>query len=56
MRMSRRVLPVLVVLLTAFCVSVTSIAQRMPTGAAIDAEVGKILARAHAKGMAVAGD
>jgi CubicO group peptidase (beta-lactamase class C family) len=53
MRMSRRVLPVRVMLLV-FCVPFTSFAQRMPTGAAIDDEVGKIMTRTHAKGMAVA--
>lgn len=54
MRMSRRVFPVRIMLLTAFYVPVTSLAQSMPTGAAIDAEVGKIMTRTHAKGMAVA--
>jgi CubicO group peptidase (beta-lactamase class C family) len=54
MRISRRVLPVSVFFLTAFCVPFTSVAQRIPPGAAIDAEVGKILTRTHAKGMAVA--
>jgi CubicO group peptidase (beta-lactamase class C family) len=54
MKIRRRVLPSLVVLLTAFCVTVTSITQRMPTGTDIDAEVGKILTRTHSKGMAVA--
>ena len=54
MRMSRRVLPVRIVLLTAFCFPFTAIAQRMPTSAAIDAEVRKIMTRTHAKGMAVA--
>lgn len=54
MRISRGVLPVRVVLITAFCLPVTAVAQRMPTGAAIDAEVGKIMTRTHAKGMAVA--
>ena len=54
MRISRRVLPVRIVLLAAFCVPFTSIAQTMPTGTAIDVEVGKIMTRTHAKGMAVA--
>lgn len=54
MRMSRRVLPVRIVLLTASCFPFTAIAQRMPTSAAINAEVGKIMNRTHAKGMAVA--
>ena len=41
-------------LLAAFCVPIAAVAQRIPTGAAIDAEVGKIMTRTHAKGMAVA--
>jgi CubicO group peptidase (beta-lactamase class C family) len=54
MRMSRKVLPLRAVLLAAFCVPVAAVAQRIPTGEAIDAEVGKIMTRTHAKGMAVA--
>jgi len=54
MRICRRVLPALVVLLIAFCVPFTSMAQRIPTGADIDAEVGKIMTRTNAKGLAVA--
>ncbi|HYO80427.1 MAG TPA: serine hydrolase domain-containing protein [Bryobacteraceae bacterium] len=42
------------VLLAAFCLSVPTSAQSIPSGAAIDAEVGKIMSRTHAKGMAVA--
>src|SRR5678815_5043155 len=51
---SRRALPVWIVLLTVLCFPMTSMAQRIPTGAAIDAEVGKIMTLTHAKGMAVA--
>jgi CubicO group peptidase (beta-lactamase class C family) len=38
----------------AFCLPVAVFAQTMPNGPAIDAEVGKIMKRTHAKGMAVA--
>ena len=54
MRWNRRVLPLRVVYLAAVCVPVAAIAQRIPTGAAIDSEVAKIITRTHAKGMAVA--
>jgi CubicO group peptidase (beta-lactamase class C family) len=47
MRVSRTVL-------LAFCVPLAAVAQKLPTGAAIDAEVGKIMTRTRAKGMAVA--
>src|ERR1044072_7803024 len=48
MRVSRAVF------LAAFCVPLVAVAQRIPTGAAIDAEVGKIMTRTRAKGIAVA--
>jgi CubicO group peptidase (beta-lactamase class C family) len=48
--MSRDVLPIL----AALCFPLAAVAQRIPTGAAIDAEVGKIMTRTQAKGMAVA--
>src|ERR1700744_5803126 len=38
----------------AFCAAVAGSAQTIPTGAAIDAEVNKIMANTHANGMAVA--
>jgi CubicO group peptidase (beta-lactamase class C family) len=38
----------------AFWVPVVAVAQQMPKGAAIDAEVNKIMAHTNAKGMAVA--
>ena len=44
----------LAVLLTAICLPVLNSAQALPGGTAIDAEVGKIMARTHANGMAVA--
>ena len=54
MRTRKRVLPFLAVLFPAFCLPVTTLAQTIPNGAAIDAEVGKLMTRTHAKGMAVA--
>jgi CubicO group peptidase (beta-lactamase class C family) len=53
-RTRQRVLPFLAVLFPASCLPVTALAQAIPSGAAIDAEVGKIMTRTHAKGMAVA--
>ena len=53
MRTRKRV-PFLAVLFPAFCLPVTALAQAIPNGAAIDAEVGKIMTRTHARGMAVA--
>ena len=41
-------------LLAVVCLPVAAVAQKIPAGAAIDAEVGKIMARTQAKGMAVA--
>jgi CubicO group peptidase (beta-lactamase class C family) len=43
-----------VLLLAVFCLNFAVLAQTIPSGAAIDAEVGKIMASNHAKGMAVA--
>jgi CubicO group peptidase (beta-lactamase class C family) len=40
-------------LLALFCVPVAAFAQRIPSGTAIDAEVGRIMSRTQAKGMAV---
>ena len=40
--------------LAVFCVPWAAVAQALPGGAAIDAEVGKLMARTHANGMAVA--
>ena len=37
----------------ASCLTVAAIAQTIPSGAAIDAEVKKIMTSTHAKGMAV---
>jgi CubicO group peptidase (beta-lactamase class C family) len=49
-----KVLPLLPVLFAAVCLPVAVVAQTIPNGAAIDAEVRKILTNTNAKGMAVA--
>jgi CubicO group peptidase (beta-lactamase class C family) len=54
MRTRQTVLPLLAVLFPAFYLPVATLAQTIPNGAAIDAEVSKIMNRTHAKGMAVA--
>ena len=54
MRVPKNALPLLAVLLASNCLPIAIAAQTMPGGPAIDAEVGKIMARTHAKGMAVA--
>ena len=54
MRTSKKVLSLLPVLLAAVCLPVTAVAQTIPDGAAIDAEVSKIMTNTHARGMAVA--
>src|SRR5580658_8066829 len=54
MKARRRVLPLLAVLSAAFRLPVAGVAQTIPNGAAIDAEVSKIMSRTHANGMAVA--
>ena len=46
--------PLLGVVFAAFCLTVAAVAQTIPNGAAIDAEVGKIMTHTHANGMAVA--
>jgi CubicO group peptidase (beta-lactamase class C family) len=48
----KQVFPLLAVLFAAF--RAAAIAQTIPNGAAIDAEVGRIMTQTHAKGMAVA--
>ena len=53
-RMSQEIPWLRAVLLVALCLSIPAFAQRIPSGTAIDAEVGKIMTRTHAKGMAVA--
>ena len=54
MRTRKEVLPLLAVLFPAFCLPATALAQTIPNGAAIDAEVSEIMNRTHAKGVAVA--
>ena len=54
MRMRKTVFPLLAVLSFACCLPITAVAQTMPNGGAIDAEVSKIMTRTHARGMAVA--
>jgi len=53
-RTPKKVLPLLPVLLAAVCLPVAVVAQTIPNGAAIDAEVSEIMTHTHAKGMAVA--
>ena len=53
LRVAKTLLP-RTALFTLFCVPVVAFAQRIPSGAAIDAEVGRIMRRTQAKGMAVA--
>jgi CubicO group peptidase (beta-lactamase class C family) len=53
MRTNKNVLPLLAVFFAAFQ-SAVRFAQTIPNGAAIDAEVSKIMTHTHAKGMAVA--
>jgi CubicO group peptidase (beta-lactamase class C family) len=53
--MFKRIGSLFVLVVVACCVPVaSSIAQTIPDGAAIDGEVGRIMARTHANGMAVA--
>ena len=54
MRTRKKVPSLLAVLFTAFCLPIAAAGQTIPTGAAIDAEVSRIMSRTRAKGMAVA--
>ena len=54
MKTSIRVLQHLAMPIAAFFLAVATVAQTIPNGAAIDAEVSKIMTRTDAKGMAVA--
>jgi CubicO group peptidase (beta-lactamase class C family) len=49
-----KLLPPAAILIALFCPQLAVVAQTIPNGAAIDTEVGKIMNRTHAKGMAVA--
>ena len=42
------------IILFGFCFSVATLAQTIPSAAAIDAKVNKIMTDTHAKGMALA--
>jgi CubicO group peptidase (beta-lactamase class C family) len=54
LRTLKKVLPLFAPLFAAFCLPITAVAQTIPNGVAIDAEMSKIMAQTHAKGMAVA--
>jgi CubicO group peptidase (beta-lactamase class C family) len=54
MRTKKVALPLFALFFSVFCLPVAAVAQTIPNGAAIDAEVSKIMTRTHAKGMAVA--
>ena len=54
MRTTSKVFPHSAVFAIGCYLPVAAVAQTIPSGAAIDAEVGKIMASTHAKGMAVA--
>jgi CubicO group peptidase (beta-lactamase class C family) len=54
MRTKKVALPLFALFFSVFCLPVAAVAQTIPNGAAIDAEVGKIMTRTHAKGIAVA--
>jgi CubicO group peptidase (beta-lactamase class C family) len=54
MKTSERPFAASVVLFAALCVPVAAAAQTIPTGAAIDAEVNRIMTETHAKGLAIA--
>jgi CubicO group peptidase (beta-lactamase class C family) len=51
---SKKVLPLFAPLFAAFCLPVGAVAQTIPSGASIDAEVSKIMSHSNAKGIAVA--
>src|ERR1700674_420339 len=54
LRPLKMVLPLFAALLADHCLPVAAVAQTIPNGTAIDAEVSKIMTHTHAKGMAVA--
>src|ERR1700746_3564233 len=54
MKLRRRVLALWPAILVSFCVPAAAAAQRIPNGAAIDAEVGKLMAETHGKGISIA--
>jgi CubicO group peptidase (beta-lactamase class C family) len=52
--MLKKVLPLFASLFAAFCIPVRAVAQTIPSGASIDAEISKIMSHTNAKGMAIA--
>src|SRR5215218_6724301 len=54
MRRKTKVLGAFALFLPFFCHPAAGVARTVPSAAAIDPEVGKIMSRTHAKGMAVA--
>ncbi|HEX4021052.1 MAG TPA: serine hydrolase domain-containing protein [Acidobacteriaceae bacterium] len=54
MKRLKNLLPLFAALCAVFCLSVAAVAQTIPSGPAIDTEVGRIMTNTHAKGMAVA--
>lgn len=54
MRTWKKVVPLLALPFAALACTIAAAAQTIPSGAAIDAEVGKIMTDTHARGMAVA--
>src|SRR5579863_3988542 len=54
MKTSTNVLKYLAMPAAALCLAVAAVAQTIPSGEAIDAEVSKIMARTDARGMAIA--
>ena len=54
MRPKKKVRAAFALLFPCLCCTPAGVAQTIPSGAAIDAMVGKIMTRTHAQGMAVA--
>jgi CubicO group peptidase (beta-lactamase class C family) len=52
--MLKKVPPLFASLFAAFCIPVRAVAQTIPSGASIDAEISKIMSHTNAKGMAIA--
>src|SRR5450755_2989916 len=50
----KKLVPLLALFFATLGCSIAAVAQTIPSGAAIDTEVGKIMSRTHANGMAVA--
>jgi CubicO group peptidase (beta-lactamase class C family) len=54
LRTLRTALPLFAPLLAGLCLPVPAVAQTIPNGAAIDAEVSRVMSRTHSNGLAVA--